>query len=307
MDQLPPLNALRVFEAAGRLRSIRSAATELSVTPGAVSRQVQVLERHLGLKLFRRIAREIVLTAEGEAYLKAVSRHLDGIRGATEALIGRRGAEVVRIDAHTTFAMKWLVPRLGSFQQAHPAAELRLSTSNEPVDFARASLEGMVRLGDGAWAGLEADRLMDSKLIPLCTPGFRRKHGLRRVQDLKGLRLLHSLVRPDDWRLWLEAAGARGIDPHAGDKFDTTMLAYHAALQGHGILVGHRALFEDDLQAKRLVQPFGPALDQGQTTYYLVYPRSRLRNPAFRRFRNWLLAELASETSGSVSSAAEVT
>jgi len=156
MDRLPPLNPLRAFEAAGQLQSIRGAAERLSVTPGAVSRQVQVLESHLGVRLFRRFAREVMLTAEGEQYLEAVSLHLEGIRDATERLTGRRGIETLRVRAYTTIAMKWLIPRLSTFLDANPKIEVRLTTSNEAVDFSRENIDGAIRLGDGAWTGVEA-------------------------------------------------------------------------------------------------------------------------------------------------------
>ena len=289
MDRLPPLNPLRAFEAAGRLRSIRRAADELSVTAGAVSRQVRSLEAHLGLRLFRRDPREIILTVEGEQYLEAVSRHLDGLRDATEQLTGKRNVEILRIHAYTTFAMKWLIPRLGSFLGDNPTTEVRLTTSNEAVDFEREKIDGAVRLGDGMWPGVERDRLIANELVPLCSPAFRRQHNLRNIEDLGRLRLLHTLVRPDDWKLWLDAAGARTVDPYAGDKFASSTLAYQAVLQGQGVMMAQKVFFSEDIRARRLVQPFGPALDRGAYTYYFLYPRNRLRSPVFRQFRSWLL------------------
>lgn len=289
MDRLPPLNPLRAFEAAGRLRSIRRAAEELSVTPGAVSRQVQALEVYLGLPLFRRDPREIVLTVEGEQYLEAVSAHLEGIRVATQKLTGRRSVEILRVRAYTTFSMKWLIPRLSSFHEEHPMVEVRLTTSNETVDFERENVDGAIRLGDGDWPGVEVDRLLPNELVPLCTPGYRRKLELKTPSDLARARLLHSLIRLDDWRLWLAAAGATQIDPYAGPKFASSTLAYQATLEGQGIMMAQKALFMDDLKARRLVQAMAPALDRGGHTYYFIYPRNRLRNPAFRRFRQWLL------------------
>ncbi|CAN5295336.1 transcriptional regulator GcvA [soil metagenome] len=291
MDRLPPLNPLRAFEAAGRLRSIRRAAEELSVTPGAVSRQVQSLEAYLGLPLFRRDPREIVLTVEGEQYLEAISLHLEGIRTATQKLTGRRSVEILRIRAYTTFSMKWLIPRLSSFHDAHPMTEVRLTTSNETVDFEREKVDGAIRLGDGDWPGVEVDRLLPNELVPLCSPAYRRKLELKTVADLPRARLLHSLIRPDDWRLWLAFAGATQIDAYAGAKFASSTLAYQATLEAQGVMMAQKALFMDDLRSRRLVQPFGPALDRGRHTYYFIYPRNRLRNPAFRRFRQWLLGQ----------------
>jgi LysR family glycine cleavage system transcriptional activator len=291
MDRLPPLNPLRAFEAAGRLRSIRKAADELSVTPGAVSRQVQILETYLGSLLFRREPREIVLTPEGERYLASIALHFDGIREATQKLTGQRSIEIVRIRAYTTFAIKWLIPRLSSFHAENKSTEVRLTTSVEAVDFERENVDGAIRLGDGNWAGLEVDRLIANELVPLCSPALKRRAALKKVGDLAGQTLLHSLVRPDDWRYWLEAVGAKGIDPYAGPKYASTALAYQAALEGQGVMLAQKALFAEDVRARRLVQPFGPPLDRGEFTYYFVYPRNRLRNPAFRRFRVWLLEQ----------------
>lgn len=298
MDSLPPLNPLRAFEAAGRLQSIRRAADELLVTPGAVSRQVQRLETFLGIRLFRRDPREIVLTSEGEQYLAAISRHLDGIREETQKLTGRKSVEILRVRAYTTFAMKWLIPRLGTFHHANPTTEVRLTTSNETVDFDRESVDGAIRLGDGKWPGVEIDPVMRNELITLCSPEFRSSQNLQNTSDLQRVNLLHSLVRPDDWRLWLQAAGENAIDPYAGGKYASTTLAYQAALEGQGVMVAQRALFSDDLRSGRLVQPFDTMLDRGAFTYYFIYPRNRMRNPAFRRFRVWLLeqAEMATDS-----------
>lgn len=296
MDKLPPLNPLRAFEAAGRLQSIRRAAEELLVTPGAVSRQVQSLEAFLGVPLFRREAREVVLTAEGEQYLSTISQNFDGIREATRKLIGPKNSEILKIRAYTTFAMKWLIPRLTSFHAENKTTEVRITTTLEAVDFERENVDGAIRLGDGNWPCCETDRLVPNELIPVCSPAFRRQAGLKKPENLIGQPLLHSLVRPDDWRYWLEAADVKGIDPYAGPKYASSTLAYQAALEGQGVMMAQKVLFADDLRAKRLVQPFGPSLDRGEFTYYFIYPRNRTRNPAFRRFRAWLLAQAALES-----------
>ncbi|MFD1951552.1 transcriptional regulator GcvA [Sphingomonas arantia] len=293
MDGLPPLYSLRAFEAAGRLQSIRRAAEELFVTPGAVSRQVQSLEAYLGVKLFRREPREIVLTADGERYLASIGEHLDGIRHATQLMTGKRTVEIVRVRAYTTFAMKWLIPRLRTFHDADPSVEVRLETSNENVDFDRETIDCAIRLGDERWSGVERDRVLDNVLAPLCSPAFLERNPIDLPDDLSAVRLLHSIVRPDDWRYWLEASGANGVDAYAGDKFASSTLAYQATLEGFGVMMAQKDLFSDDLRTGRLVQPCAFELDRGDFTYYLIYPRDRLRKPAFRRFRTWLLDEMA--------------
>jgi LysR family glycine cleavage system transcriptional activator len=289
MNQLPPLNPLRAFEAAGRLKSIRKAADELSVTPGAVSRQVQILETHLGIPLFRRESRSAILTAAGEQYLAAITEHIDGIREATLKLTGERGRsrEILKVRAYVTFAMKWLIPRLSSF----PSTEARITASLEAVDFEHEDVDGAIRLGDGHWPEYEVDRLVANELIPVCSPEFRRTTMLKHPSDLAGRTLLHSLARPDDWMYWLKAAGQTGIDAYAGLKYQSSVMVHQAAIEGQGIAIAQKVLVDDDLQRRRLVQPFKLSCDRGDFTYYLIYPKNRLRNPSFRKFRSWLVEQ----------------
>jgi len=290
MNQLPPLNPLRAFEAAGRLKSIRKAAEELSVTAGAVSRQVQILETYLGVPLFRRDARAAILTAAGEQYLAEITAHLDGIREATLKLTGVRGRsrDVLKVRAYITFAMKWLIPRLSSFHDANPATEVRITASLEAVDFEHEDVDCAIRLGDGNWPHCEVDKLVANELVPVCSPDYRREAKLKSPSDLAGRTLLHSLARPDDWMHWLNAVGLTGIDPFAGLKYQSSVMVYQAAIEGQGIAIAQKFLVEDDLRRRRLVQPFAITCDRGNYTYYLIYPKNRLRNPSFRTFRQWL-------------------
>jgi LysR family transcriptional regulator, glycine cleavage system transcriptional activator len=288
MDRLPPLNPLRAFEATGRLRSVRRAADELCVTAGAVSRQIQALEMFLGVKLFRREPRAVVLTANGEAYLAAVNEHLEGIRRATVKITGEQGKDILKIRAYTTFAMRWLIPRLSQFHELNPAVEVRLTTSLEAVDFSHEDVDCAIRLGNGRWPGVNADRLIPNELLPVCSPGYRQALALRQGTDLHRATLLHSLARADDWPLWLQAAGLPITHSHSGPKYESSVLSYQAALDGQGVAIAQRAFVAQDLEAGRLVQPFGPIVDRGDFTYYLIYPENRLRKPAFRQFRAWL-------------------
>jgi LysR family transcriptional regulator, glycine cleavage system transcriptional activator len=292
MKNLPPLNPLRAFEAAARHSSVRLAADEMNVTPGAVSRQVRVLEDHLGVVLFRRSPSEITLTAEGEQYFKAISPLLWGLSDATVNLTGRKGVQIVHIRAYTTFAGKWLIPRLSRFADAHPNIELRLTTSLDAVDFQRENVDAAIRLGDGDYPQYEVDKLIENHLAPLCTPEYAEREQIRVAQDLEGKRLLHTLARPDDWRIWIETVGLQGrLDWHLGPKYASSILAYQAALEHQGLMMAQKALFEEDLRQGRLIQPVGPTVTRGKFTYYLILPRNRMRNPAMRRFREWLQNE----------------
>src|SRR5690606_33630468 len=158
MDRLPPLGPMRAFEAAGRLGSIRRAADELHVTPAAVSRQVKALEDYLGVKLFSRGHRAITLTPVGKRYLAEISAHLAAIPQATAKRIASRRRKVLNILAYTTFARRWLIPRLSSFHASHPEVEVRLTTSLDWVDFDREDVDAAIRLGSGTWPGVHADR-----------------------------------------------------------------------------------------------------------------------------------------------------
>jgi LysR family transcriptional regulator, glycine cleavage system transcriptional activator len=288
MDGLPPLNPLRAFEATGRLRSIRRAADELCVTAGAVSRQVQSLEAFLGVKLFRREPRSVALTANGEQYLAAVSEHLEGIRQATVRITGGHDKEILKIRAYTTFAMRWLIPRLSQFHKLNPVVEVRLTTSLEAVDFSYEDVDCAIRLGGGRWPGVNAERLIPNELLPVCSPGYRQALTLEGLDDLQRATLLHSLARADDWPLWFKAAGLPTAQSQAGPKYESSVLTYQAALDGQGLAIAQHAFVAEDLKAGRLMQPFGPVLDRGNFTYYLIYPENRLRKPAFRQFRAWL-------------------
>lgn len=294
MKRLPPLNALRAFEAAGRSHSIRRAAEELNVTPGAVSRQVQSLETFLGQQLFRREPREIVLTQEGEHYLATISKCLDGIRDATEVLSGPQNGQLLRIRSYMTISMRWLIPRIGGFQELHPDIEIRITTSNDPVDFDRESVDAAVRLGDGQWPGLVVERLFDNLITPVCSPQYLAEHPISSVSDLVDKTLLHSTVRSDDWRSWSEAFATETFDYYGGNKYTSSTLAYLAAIEGHGIFMAQLGLIGADIASGVLVQPLSEVLDMGDFTYYLVYPKNRTRNPAFRKFREWLATELGS-------------
>lgn len=292
MERLPPLNALRAFEAAGRLLSITQAAEELRVTPAAISHQIRLLEEHLRMKLFARSHRAIHLTPAGQQYLAEITRHLAGIRRATANMMQLRDRKVLRIRAYTTFGVRWLIPRLSSFHALHPDIDVRLTTSLEEVDFENEDIDAAIRLGAGNWSGLQADRLFPNELVPVCSPGMlERKPHVAQPEGLARETLLHSLARPDDWAHWLRAAGVTGVNPYGGMKYESSILAYQAAIEGQGIAIAQKALVEEDLSAGRLVMPCGFCLDMGAYTYYFIFPISNPRSVALEAFRDWLKAQ----------------
>ncbi|CAM3930405.1 transcriptional regulator GcvA [Bordetella muralis] len=289
---LPSLNALRAFEAAGRLKSFQLAAQELHVTAAAVSRHVKLLEEELGFPLFDRGHRSVALTSLGQQYLADIAEGFDSLKRATQDVVEASQKRKLRIQAYTTVAMKWLVPRLASFHAASPEIEVSLTTSLEDVDFSIDALDGAIRLSNPPLA-LGADKLMANELVPVCSPAFMDRHSQiqgDKTEGLRGLTLLHSLARRQDWRKWLSAAGVQGVNPLAGLSYESSTLAYQAAIHGHGLAIAQRALVMQELAAGDLVMPFSFVLDEGDFTYYLVYPHEHLNRPEFAAFRSWLIS-----------------
>jgi LysR family glycine cleavage system transcriptional activator len=289
MAHLPPLTSLRAFEAAGRLRSIRKAAAELFVTPAAVSRQVQSLEKYLGVELFERYGRGIQLTGAGEDYLREVARSFVLLRTATANVLEIKGTQLLRIRTYPTFAIRWLILRLSSFYQLHPDIDVKIITSPEWVDFSRDDVDIAIRVGSGDWPGLQADAVTRHELVPVCSPAFRKSLGDPvNPARLNPRTLLHSLARPNDWAKWLQAAAIEIENPYAGQHFESSTLAYQAAIEGHGLAMAQKLFVEDDLAAGRLVAPFSLVLDTAGYTYYLVFPLGRRCSGQLEAFRSWL-------------------
>jgi LysR family glycine cleavage system transcriptional activator len=288
---LPPLNALRVFEAVGRRGSVKQAADELFVTPGAVSRQLALLEGHLGTPLFTRSHRALALTASGKRYLARVSDVLLALSQATEEIKSTKGRDPLRIWCPMTFGMRWLVPRLPVFRASQPDRDVVFTTSLGTVNFDAQATGVAIRIGRGDWPGCVCHRLVDIELTPVCSPALLERLGpFRNAADLTRTTLLQSAARPNYWRLWLDTSGAPDLDPERGITFESVSLAYQMALEGAGVAMGQRALVAADVKAGRLVEPFAQRVNSGDA-FYLIYP-NRLAQDAFvLRFRDWLLDE----------------
>lgn len=293
MERLPPLNSLRAFEAAARHLSITLAAEELHVTPGAVSRQIKLLEETLGLQLLHRGHRQISLTRPGVEYHRAVTKSIDALREATRRIKRRsvKQRKQLRVRAYTTFAMRWLIPRLSAFHAAHPDVEVLLTASLEDVDFHREDLDAAIRLGGGRWPGVTAHRLVDNILAPVCSPGLLQDAGrMRRPSDLRNFTLLHSIARPDDWSHWLDACGAaEQVDASSGMTYQSSAMAYAAAMEGQGVAMAQLFLVQDDVRTGKLVLPFKKTVDMGEHTYYLIQPAGQGETVPMQQFREWLL------------------
>lgn len=287
---LPPLAAVRAFEAAARLGSFTKAGEELGTTQAAISYQIKLLEERVGTPLFLRLPRQVALTDAGKRLSAAVSEAFDALQAAFASF--RQETEgVLALSSVESFAARWLAPRLGAFQLAHPGLAVSLKAENELVDFARSEVDAAIRSGKGPWPGLVAHALLRVTFAPMCSPGFLRKvGGIGAPADL--LRL--PLLSPTDrwWPAWFALAGveAPALDGRGAIGLASQALEGSAALAGQGVAMLTPELWQDELRAGRLVQPFAVVGDEGHR-YWLVYPEARRRQPKIRAFRDWILAE----------------
>jgi LysR family glycine cleavage system transcriptional activator len=301
---LPSLNGLQVFEAAARHLSFTRAAAELHVTQTAVSHQIRRLEEQLGIKLFVRRNRALALTREAEDYLPAIRAAFEDLHRATDRLLRQRGDEVLSVSTTISLAAKWLVPRLGAFQDSHPGIEVRISTSTRLVDLQREEIDLAIRYGRGGWPDVRADWLMAEDIFPVCSPALLTgAKPLRTPADLANHTLLHVTITRDEWQLWLTAAGAPPQVSNArGLIFDERLMALQAATDGLGVALGRRRIVEADLAAGRLVAPFGTVVVSPDAGYYLVTPQGAVEPRKVALFRTWL-TEMAQAELGILSDA----
>ncbi len=300
--RLPPLNALRAFEAAARHLSFTKAADELHVTQAAISHQVKALEEVLGIPLFRRLNRRLVLTDAGQRYLPPLREAFDMLQVATDRLRTDEQAGTLRLSVLPSFAAKWLLPRLPRFRQRHPEIDVLLSATEKLVDFARDEVDMGIRYGRGRYPGLRADLLMRDETFPVCSPKLLEgPHPLRTPADLKYHTLLHDQVSgtedSPDWKLWFRAAGVTGIDADRGPGFSHTSMVAEAAIAGQGVALCRSSIVADDIEAGRLVRPFGPNMPSS-FVYNVVSPQETADVPKVRAFREWILEEATSGRAG---------
>lgn len=283
-----PLNAFRAFEASARHLSFTRAAIELSVTQAAVSHQVKALEERLGITLFRRLPRGLLITPEGESLLPVLRDSFDRMADAMERFQGGHVQEILAVGAVGTFAVGWLLPRLSTFRRRYPFIDLRLSTNNNRVDLAAEGLDLAIRFGSGAWHATEAIRLFDAPLSVLSTPEMAED--LRQPSDLIGKTLLRS-YRPDEWKRWFQAAGVLAHGPMRDSiVFDTSLAMMEAIVQGIGVGLAPPLMFERSLLSGAIVQPFQTSVSLG--SYWLTRLQSRSVTPAMTAFSGWLAAEI---------------
>jgi LysR family glycine cleavage system transcriptional activator len=295
--RLPPLNALRAFEAAARHLNFSRAADELSVTPGAVSQQIQNLEDYVGVALFKRTPKGLLLTDAAQTALPALREAFDRLAEAASLLTAAVDGRRLTLTAPPSFAAKWLMPRLKRFEEAYPQVDVWLSADIDIVDFAAGEIDLAIRYGAGRYPGLELKRLMSETVIPVASPALVEENPLDRPEDLARHTLLHDGSSDadescPDWTMWLAARGVKDVDGARGPRFNQSALVIEAAMRGRGVALAKRTLAQDDLDAGRLVAPLqiATAVD---FAYYVVHPKAKGRLPQVKAFVAWISAEAA--------------
>lgn len=295
--RLPPLNAVRAFEAAARHLSFTRAAEELNVTQAAVSHQVKALEERLGVTLFRRLNRGLILTDAGTLYLRELESILDRLEQATERLRASEAAALLTVSTGTSFASKWLVPRLQRFRERCPDLDVRIDANDALTDFRRDNVDLAIRYGRGIYPGLRSVKLMQDIVFPVCSPRLLEgPQPLREPEDLKYHTLLHDQGVVEDWPSWLRTAGVTGVDASRGPSFSLSAMLVEAAIAGQGVALTRRSMVAHDLREGRLVQPFSSVTLRSEFSYWVVCPEATADKPKIAEFRTWLVEEAAAET-----------
>lgn len=294
--RIPPLNPLRVFEVVARTENLTAAARELHVSQSAVSRQVAVLENYLGVELFRRERHGVVLTRIGKSYADQVIPAFEAISAATGRLTKATAQGSLRVRTYTTFAAKWLIPRLPGFKQRHPDIDVRIFNAVPDVDFDRDAVDVAIQFGNGSWPRTRSDLLFHDEIEPVCSPNYlKQEAGRKGPEEVLRKRLLVSQYRRSDWDDWLaanhleqQAAGAERM------SFSSSILTWQAALDGLGVAIGQAALLQSELKAGQLVRPFGKPLKRDKA-HYFVRPEVQRESRKVMAFRDWLLESVGSD------------
>lgn len=290
MRKLPPLNAVRAFEAAARLVSFTKAAAELSVTHGAVSKQVAILEAWLGTPLFSRSQAQLKLTEAGRVFLTAVTPALDRIAVTAMQLLEQASPTTLRISAPPTFTMRWLIPRISTFQRKRPDVEIKFSTSIAPVNFSEHSYDIAIRGANEPTAEVKSTPFMTETIVPVCHPDLLERGRLRSPADLAHHTLIGYDTEPLSWATWLSDTGVPGLQSEGSLRFEQMYFALQAAAEGLGLVLVPLFLVADDIIAGRLCTPFG-MLAARQRRYYANSAATGAVNPLVESFCEWLTQE----------------
>lgn len=286
---MPSLRAIRAIEAVVRLGSFTKAAGELNVTQGAISRQIQELERLLAVKLFLREGPKLMVTETGRAFATSSAAALDIIADAARRAKNNQIAPYVTLSMLPSVASKWLAPRLGRFIEQHPQIDLRVSASRTLVNFHGDGIDAAIRYGQGRWAGLNADLLGREMIFPVCTAAYADKHRLTDPVQLTGATLFHADIK-EDWAAWFEKAGIADIEIPRGPRLGDDAAILQAAIDGQGVALGRSVLVADDLKTGRLIAPFETTL-KASYSYWFVTPATADLSPDLANVRKWIRDE----------------
>jgi LysR family glycine cleavage system transcriptional activator len=281
---------LRAFSRAARTLSFKRAAAELHVSSSALSRQIQALEEHLGVALFRRLNPGLALTDEGRRYREAADAALARLEAAQELFAPH--SRPLRISALESFSESWLVPNLPDFERAHPDLEIEIEATLRYADFEKDAVDVAIRFGQGPWPGLHGEPILDLDFFPVCSPGLAAESPMGRPADLAGHTLIHVAQTPTAWAAWLGAAGVPDLAPRRSVSYDHASLALAAAESGQGVALSTPILCWQRLRAKRLCRPFRETLRSDATYHFVCRPES-LADPRISALRDWLVERLA--------------
>jgi LysR family glycine cleavage system transcriptional activator len=290
--RLPPLNALRVFDAAARNGSFTAAAEELFITASAVSHQVKSLEKYLGLALFTRKKRKVFLTPIGEKYFTSVKQIMNELEVATQHLVASPESDIVTLSVAPNFLMRWLMPRMQRFHDLHPDVELQIAASTGLIDFNTSNVDMAVYFGHGDWHDIEMHFLNHVFLVPVCSPRLLQNGlPLEKPEDLKRHTLIHVTKRLYEWPEWLELAGIEYKGFGRGLQLSSSQLATAAAQESLGVALADSTLSSDEIHQGKLITPFDIQLDT-QRSFYLVHQKGRPVTYGMQAFKDWVIDEM---------------
>mgnify|MGYP000448150398 CR=1 FL=1 len=293
-SRLPPLNAIRAFEASARQLSFTRAAEELFVTQAAISHQIKSLEEFLGIKLFMRKNRSLLLTEEGQSYFLEIKDIFIALHDATERLLARGAKGAITVSLQPSFAIQWLVPRLQAFNIQNPDIDVRIKAVDQPDNSLTEDVDIAFYYGRGKWPGVHAEQLHTGYLLPVCSPLLL--NGAKPLKDLKDLTqhtLLHDTSRRD-WKRWVKEADVKGLNVNHGPIFSHSAMVVQAAVHGQGVALAHSVLAQPELDAGRLVVPFNQVLSS-KNAFYIVCRENQLDIGKIAAFRDWVLDTVEEE------------
>lgn len=298
--KIPSTGALIAFEAAARYQSFSRAAQELSLTEGAISRQIAVLEEYLGLQLFHRVKKRVTLSEIGKSYFLKVKDDLNRLeRNTLSAMSYQNGQKLLELAVIPTFTSKWLIPRIAEFNVVHPDITINLTERALPFLFGDSIFDAAIHYRHPAWAGCVQELLFEEELIPVCSPTLIRERKISTAADLSAFPLLHKNTREDAWSRWFAAAGHEEPTPMTGPRYDLFSMIIEAATVGLGMALVPRLYVQHELKEGSLVNPVNVAI-RGLKQYCVVYPDHKEVSPTARLFVDWLVEAASSERHGTV-------